>query len=86
MQRGLDLRLCIAAPPYAFELRRNDLGVVEHQHVAGSEQGWQVADCAVIKRLPRSDHEHLGAVAWLGGAKRDTLLRQFEVKEINAHQ
>ena len=68
VQRRLDLRLRFAAPPDASQLGRNDLGVVEDQHVTGPEQGRQVAHRAVRKPLTWLDHQHLGAVARLGRA------------------
>ena len=52
MQRRFDLRRGVAAPAHAAQLRRNDLGVVEDQHVAGIEQRRQVADDAVLERCP----------------------------------
>ena len=40
----------VAAPADAAQLRRNDLGVVEDQQVAGIEQRRQVADDPVLER------------------------------------
>jgi hypothetical protein len=42
-------------PAPALELRGNDLGVVEDEHVAGAEQFWQVQDLAIGNTVPLDD-------------------------------
>ena len=49
VQRRIDLRRCVAAPADARQLRRNDLGVVEDQHIAGIEQRRQVANRPILE-------------------------------------
>src|SRR5438552_6405574 len=86
MQRGLDLGHRLAAPADAFQLRRNDLGVVEHQHVAVLKQRRQIAHRSIFQALAGPDDQHPGAVARLRRAQRDAPLRQIEVEQIDAHQ
>ena len=55
-------RLCrvapmLASPRVPFELRGDDLGVVEHQHVAGLEQLRQVEHLTVGDRRPVDDQQ-----------------------------
>ena len=49
MQRRVDMRHGVAAPALAAQLRRNDLGVVEDQQIAGVEQVGQFADAGDLQ-------------------------------------
>ena len=50
-QGDRDLRASLVAPAHAAKLGRNDLGVVEHQRIAGCEQIGEIADHAIGERL-----------------------------------
>ncbi len=68
----------------AFELRRDHLGVIEDQAIAGAEALRQVRDDAVGNVLPFDDHQPRG-IPRPRGAQRDQLVRKVEVEEVDAH-
>ena len=85
VQRRVDLRRRVAAPAHAAQLRRNDLGVVEDQQIAGLEQRRQVADDPVLERRPWLDDQQPRRIARLGRAQRDPVFRQLEIEKVDAH-
>ncbi len=85
MQRRVDMRRRLAAPADAGKLRRNDLGVVEDEHVAGIKQRRQVAHDAVLERALRAHDKQPRRIARIFRAQRDALFRQIEVEEVDAH-
>ena len=86
VQRRVDLRRGFAAPADAGKLRRNDLGVVEDQHVAGIEQRRQVAHDAILERALRAARRAASPRRAGFRPKRDALFRQVEIEEVDAHQ
>ena len=81
VQRDPDPRF--SAP--SFELRRNDLGVVEHQHVARAQQARQVANGEVLEgALPRHD-QHPRRIARPRRAQGNAFGRQLEIEEVDSH-
>ena len=72
-----------SAPP--DQPRRNDLGVVEDQQVAGPQQLRQIGDMAVRDHPLGRQHEQPRAVARLGRAVGDQFARQCEIEIGEAH-
>ena len=81
VQRRADARL--AAPP--FELGRDDLGVVEHQHVAGPQQLRQL-EHLTVGDLAALDQQQPRAVARPRRPQRDPLRRKLEIEQVDAHR
>ena len=77
VQHDLDAGGRLLAHAKAVEPGRDDLGVVEHQHVARLQQVRQVADAAILEAGLGPDHEHARAIARLHGAQRDAAFRQI---------
>jgi len=71
------------APP--FELGGNDLGVVEHQHVAGAQHVGQVARAAILESPLAPHHQHARGIARPRGAQSYPLRRKVEIEQINTH-
>ena len=72
------------APPR--KLPRNDLGIVEHEHVARPQQLRQLPHRAILDR-PGRPHDHKARrIARLRRPKRDPLLRQLEIEFLDAHE
>src|SRR5436190_4306768 len=80
MERGADGRL----PTTAFELRWDDLGIVEHQHVAGLKQLRQLARRAVGNLRTVNDQQP-GRIAGARGPQRDALGGKIEIEVRKAH-
>ena len=56
VQGRVDPRHRLSSAPRAKQLRRDDLGVIDHQHVAGAQEFWEIEDMGVA-RLLRRDHQ-----------------------------
>jgi hypothetical protein len=86
-QRRLDPGVGAAADATAHEPRRDHLGVVDHQRVAGIEQVRQIAHAFVLKprRAARTHHEQPRRIARRDRPQRDAFGWKIEVEEIGAH-
>jgi hypothetical protein len=69
----------------AGELRRQHAGVVHHQHIAGAQNGQQIADMAIHQGFAGAHHQHARGVARLCRMKCNALGRQVEVEIVNLH-
>src|SRR5262249_49229955 len=67
------------------EARRDDLGVVQHDPIAGPQEIRQLAHDAVLERPLRPHDEQPRGVARICWAQRDTLARQLEIEQVGAH-
>ena len=69
---------------HPFELRRNDLGVVEDEHVAGPQQLGQIEHRPIGNRFA-VDQQQPRLVARARRAQRDPFGGQFEIEIVDAH-
>ena len=84
MQQHLNFGCCLAASEAKpAQGRRNDLGIVEHQHIAGAELRRQIADRQIGK--PRAHYQQLRGLTRNRRTKRNALRWQFEVKVGSQH-
>ena len=81
MQSGADRRF--SAP--ALQLRGNDLGIVEDQHVAGTEQRGKIAEEWSKCRLP-STASSRALSRGRAGLNAMRSVGKIEVEQIDAHQ
>ncbi len=84
-QRCLDRRFDITpsnAPP--LQAGGNDLGVIDHQCIAWTQQIRQIANDPILpfRHVAGPHHQQLGAVARLRGSQRNPLPRKFEIEQI----
>ena len=86
VQHDLDAGGRLLAHAQAVEPGRNDLGVVEDQHVARPQEIRQVADAQILESGLRPDHEHARGIARLRRTERDAALGQIEIEEVDAHE
>ncbi len=86
VQRRADGRAVAVARAGAFQSRRNDAGVVEHQHIARLQQVGQVGNAAVFRAIGAVQHQHPCGIARHDGAQRDAFGRQLEIEQIYAHE
>ena len=86
VQRGAD-HCSSAACPHATagELGRNNARVVEHQHVARTQELRQIGDGAVRKRPLARHNQHARRIARARRAQRDKLGREVEIEQVDAH-
>jgi hypothetical protein len=87
-QQNFDLsaRAAFAARgPRALQARRDDLGVVDGEGIAGREQFGQIAHEAVLARSVLAHHKKPRRVARGRRAQRDQLLGKFEVEIGDTH-
>ncbi len=79
--------LAAFAGPETFELRRDHLGVVKDQCVAGLEQIRQVKHTLVAENriCICVDNKHARTVARIGWSQRNVFLRQVEVEQVYTH-
>ncbi len=75
----------LAANADTGEFGGDHLGVVDHQHIAGSQDIEEIAHLTVSQPTAGLHDQHFGRVARLGRMKRDALLRQVEIELINTH-
>ncbi len=80
VQSGLDPHHRAVALAQARQPGGDDLGVVEHDDIAGTEERRQIADDAVVKATLGVDDEHPRRVARAHGPQGDQPLRQVEVE------
>src|SRR6185437_3623206 len=67
----------------ALEAHRNDPRIVDHQHVARTQQGREVADAAILEI--GGDDEKARRVARLDRPLGDELARKGEIEVIHPH-
>jgi len=84
VQGRVNARHRLPSPARSKQLRRDDLGVIDHQHVAGAQEFWQISDLGVARVL-RRDHQQTRGFARLGGTQRDPLFRQLEIEKLYPH-
>lgn len=84
-ERGFDFRLSLAADAAASQLRRNNLGVVDHKLIARLKEQRQLGNRRIRERLARFHHEHARRVARTDRPQRDITFRKFEIEEISTH-
>jgi hypothetical protein len=72
----------LSAPP--FELGGDDARIVEDEDVPGAQEIGQVGD-PMIREGIRPDEEQSGRVARLSRPQRDSLGRELEVEQVDAH-
>ena len=77
-----------AADAAARQPRRDHLGVVDHQRIAGIEQVRQVAHALVrkLRRAARPHHQQPRRIARRNRPQRDALGRQVEIEQVGAHE
>ncbi|MNL41948.1 hypothetical protein D3C87_1643800 [compost metagenome] len=80
MQVERDIGPHVPAHPHAPELGRQYPRVVDHEHVAGAQQGLEVGDVPVLERFAGPHHQQARAVARLGRVQGNQVLRQVEVE------
>ena len=84
VQGRANLRFPVSAA--AFELGGDHAGIVEHQHIAGTEQRGQILDAAILKRsIAPTHHQHPRRIARADGTQRNALGRQFEIEQVYLH-
>jgi hypothetical protein len=86
-QGRLDPGLGGVAQPPADEPRRDHLGVVDHQRVAGRQQLGEIAHGAVIelRRAARPHHEEPCGIARNRRPQRDAVGGQVEIEQVGSH-
>ena len=81
VQRGANARFSA----HAFELRRDDAGIVEHQHIAAPQQLRQVANATVGKIALATHNQHPRRIARPHRAQSDVFRRKVKVEQVYAH-
>ena len=81
VQGGADAGI---SPP-AFQLRRDNAGVVEHQTIASAQQPRQIAHMGMGKRRVPRDHQQPCRIARVNRAQGYALWRQVKIEQVNAH-
>ena len=79
VQGRADARL--PAPP--LKLRGDDLGVVEHEDIAGPQQARQIEHLP-IRDVGPLDQQQPRAVAWARGPKRNPVRGKLEIEKVDA--
>ncbi len=89
VQQHLDLRAVArhAGPgrAAAVQPRRDHLGVVHHQRIAGAQIIRQVTNVTMLQRPVRMYDQHARGIARARGPERDQLFRQVEIEEGDVH-
>ena len=84
VQGRANLRFPVSAA--AFELGGDHAGIVEHQHIAGTEQRGQILDAAILKRsIAPAHHQHPRRIARAHGTQRNALGRQVKIEQVYLH-
>jgi hypothetical protein len=86
VQRCGDTDLIVTAIAEPFKLRRDHLGVVEHQRVTRLKLVREIADNGVGKPTIRGNAQHPRAVTRACGPQRDAVFGQIEIEKVNAHK
>ena len=89
VQRRFDGGLGVtAADAAALQPRRNHLGVIDDQRVAGLQQVRQIAHTAIIefRLLARPHDQQPRRIARNNRPQRNPLWREFEIEQIRAHR
>src|SRR5262249_36127799 len=84
-QGRLDLRLGLAADAPAAELRRDHLGVVDDERIAGLEPLRQVGDDLVAQNTTTLYHQKPRGITRARRPQRDAFRRKLEVEESGTH-
>ncbi len=87
VQRRLDRRLGSAPDAPAAQARRDHLGIVDHERIAGAQQLRKIAHPAVVEFRHQAGphHQKPRRVAGRSRTQRDPFGRQLEVEEVGAH-
>jgi hypothetical protein len=86
VKRRLDRRLGVPTPnPSADEARRDDLAVIHHQAIAGTQHIREIADAAVVQSGSGLHHQKPRCVARRRWAQSDVVRRQIEIEEFGFH-